>query len=119
MQSEASTKILGLAALLILGRAAAADAGIVQISNASQLGAFDTVDWSIFGPVPSTVSTFAPASVGSMTAQINTAAGQLTLEPGSTVGGFLTTDTLLSQLPGNLSDPVLVGFSTPVRGVGT
>lgn len=112
-------KVFGLAALLILGSAAAADAGIVQINNASQLGAFDTVDWGIFGTVPSTVSTFAQAPVGSMTVHINTAAGALNLEPGSAVGGFLTTDTLLSQLPGNLSDPVLVGFSTPVRGVGT
>lgn len=112
-------RILGLAALLILGSAAAADAAIIQISNASQLGSSATVNWGIFGPVPSTVSTFAQAPVGSQIVHINTAAGELNLEPGSAVGGFLTTDTLLSQLPGNLSDPVLVGFSTPVRGLGT
>jgi hypothetical protein len=50
---------------------------------------------------------------------INTASGELAIEPGSDVGGFLPTDTLLSQLPGNLSDTILVGFSTPVEGVGT
>jgi hypothetical protein len=59
------------------------------------------------------------APVGPLNVHINTAAGALNLEPGSAVGGFLTTDTLLSQLPGNLSDPVLVGFSSPVQGVGT
>jgi hypothetical protein len=105
--------------LLFLGSAATADAGIIQINNPAQLGSFATVNWGIFGPVPSTVSTFAQAPVGSEMVHINTAAGALNLEPGSAVGGFLTTDTLLSQLPGNLSDPVLVGFSTPVRGVGT
>jgi hypothetical protein len=112
-------KILGLVAVLVLGSPAAADAGIIQINNASQLGSFASVNWGIFGPVPSTVSTFAQASVGSEIVHINTAAGQLNVEAGSAVGGFLTTDTLLSQLPGNLSDPVLVGFSTPVRGLGT
>jgi len=112
-------KAFGLAALLILGSAAAANAGIVQITNASQLGSFDTVDWGIFGPVPSSVSTFAQAPAGPLMVHINTAAGTLNLEPGTAVGGFLSTDTLLSQVPGNLSDPVLVGFSSPVQGVGT
>jgi hypothetical protein len=78
-----------------------------------------TVDFDIFGAVPSTVSTFASAPVGALTVDINTASGTLDLEPGSAVGGFLPTDTLLSQLPGNLSDPILVGFSVPVQGVGT
>lgn len=112
-------RILGLAALLILANAAGASGAIIQVSNASQLSPSFSVNWGIFGPVPGAVSTFAQAPVGPLVVHINTASGLLALEQGSAVGGFLPGDTLLSQLPGNLSDPILVGFSTPVRGVGT
>jgi hypothetical protein len=107
------------AAVLSVAATVPAQATITQISSAADLGSATTVDWAIFGPVPSTVSTFAEEQVGPLSVHINTASGQLNLETGSTVGGFLPADTLLSQLPGNLSDPIQVGFSAPVRGVGT
>ncbi|HEY2009872.1 MAG TPA: PEP-CTERM sorting domain-containing protein [Rhizomicrobium sp.] len=112
-------KSVGYAILLVLGSAGWAEAGLVQITSPSQLGAYDTVDWATFGSVPSTVFTYAAEPSGPLTVHINTASGELAIEPGSDVGGFLPTDTLLSQLPGNLSDTILVGFSTPVMGVGT
>lgn len=111
-------KSTGYALLLVLSSTSLAEAGVVQITSASQLGAYDTVDWATFGSVPGGVSTYAQEPSGSEIVDINTASGELALAPGSAVGGFLPTDTLLSQLPGNLSDPILVGFSTPVSGVG-
>jgi hypothetical protein len=112
-------KTIGCTILLMLGSASWAEAGIVQITSPSQLSAYDTVNWATFGSVPSTVSTYAQEPSGPLIVHINTASGELALEPGSDVGGFLPTDTLLSQLSGDLSDPILVGFSTPVEGVGT
>jgi hypothetical protein len=99
--------------------ASGAEASITQISSAAALGSALDVNWSVFGSVPGNVSTFAQETVGPLTVHINTASGELALDKGSAVGGFLASNTLLAQEPGDLSDPVLVGFSAPVRGVGT
>jgi hypothetical protein len=107
------------AAALLCGLASTAQAGIVQVFNAGQLGTTTTVNWDIVGPVPGSVSTYAQAPVGSLIVHINTASGLLNLDTGSTVGGFLPSDNLLAQVPGDLSDLILVGFSQPVRGIGT
>ncbi|MDR3435095.1 PEP-CTERM sorting domain-containing protein [Telmatospirillum sp.] len=110
---------LGTAALCYVTAISSAEASITQVSSSAGFGSALTVNWGIFGAVPGTVSTFASAPVGTLTVGINTASGALNLANGSAVGGFLPTDTLLSQSPGNLSDPILVDFSTPVQGVGT
>ena len=113
--------VLGLvgAAAMLCGLASTAEAGIVQVFNAGQLGNTTTVNWDIFGPVPGSVSTFAQEPVGSLIVHINTASGLLNLDTGSSVGGFSPSDNLLAQVPGNLSDLILVGFSQPVQGIGT
>jgi len=112
-------KIFSFALSLLLSSTSLAAAGIIQITSVSQLGPHDTVNWDTFGPVPSVVSTYAEEPAGPLIVHINTASGELAIRPGSDVGGFLLSDTLLSQLPGNLSDPILVGFSTPIKGLGT
>src|SRR5271154_5601191 len=93
-----------VAAVLSCFVASNAQATITQISSAAALGSALDVNFDIFGAVPSTISTFASATTGGLGIGINTASGTLNLEKGSAVGGFLPTQTLLSQLPGNLSD---------------
>ena len=113
--------VLGLigAAAMLCGLASTAQAGIIQVFNAGQLGNTTTINWDIFGPVPGSVSTYAQEPVGSLIVHINTASGLLNLDTGSSVGGFLPSDNLLAQVPGDLSDLILVGFSQPVQGIGT
>ena len=113
--------ILGLigAATILCGLGSSAEAGIIQVFNVGQLGNTTAVNWDVFGSVPGSVSTFAQQPVGSLIVHINTAGGSLSLDLGSSVGGFLPSDNLLAQFPGNLSDTILVGFSQPVQGIGT
>jgi hypothetical protein len=115
------------AAILTLGLAIGisqpADAAFIQYNSRAAfdaLGPFNAVDWSVFGPSPSTIITPDSRVVGGMTIGVASSQGELWRrnEGSGFTGTFALGDHLLTDA-GSESDSLIVSFGAPVMGFGT
>jgi hypothetical protein len=109
--------VLVAVATLFAGPAGAA---LVQISSLAPLGTTLPIDWGIFGPDGTTISTPAFQTVGSVTVGVASSQGVLARhdEGVSFTADFLPGQHLLTDA-GSESDTFIVNFASPVRGFGT
>lgn len=84
------------------------------------LGNYTGVDWGVFGPAGTTISTPDYRTVGGLTIGVASSQGVLARvdEGNGYVGDFAPGDHLLTDA-GSESDSFIVSFGTPVRGFGT
>ncbi|WP_397571467.1 PEP-CTERM sorting domain-containing protein [Schlesneria sp. T3-172] len=125
MVSGLIRSFLTLAAIGIL--VSTAQAAVIEVTNRSDLGANDFVDWSQLGPVdfssPITLPYDVTSNSGS-TATLSKPSGVIYADvqtPGGPWGGnFAPGDALLYNGPqfGIDSSPLTIAFATPVYGVG-
>jgi hypothetical protein len=111
------------AAVLMFGFSAPADAAFVQYGNRATfdaLGPFVGVDWGVFGPDGTVITTPDSRSVGGITIGVSSSEGILKRynEGSSFIGNFAPGDHLLGDA-GSQSDSFIVRFGSPVKGFGT
>jgi len=89
-------------------------------STFDALGPITSVDWSVFGPFGTVISTPDSRTVGGVTVQVGSSQGALDRhdEAVDYTGDFSRGDHLLTDA-GSQSDSFIVRFATPVRGFGT
>jgi len=122
-QTIASTAAGMIALLLASGVSQPAEAAFVQYASRATfdaLGPFVAVDWGIFGPTGTNISTPDSRIVGGITVGVGSSQGQLfRLDEGSGfTGTFAIGDHLLAD-GGSQSDTFIVRFGAPVWGFGT
>lgn len=110
-------------AAIAVGVSAPAHAGFVQYGNRATfdaLGPFVGVDWGVFGPDGTVISTPDSRTVGGITVGVASSQGVLKRynEGTSFHGNFAVGDHLLGD-DGSESDSFLVRFGSPVKGFGT
>lgn len=108
---------------LIAGASHPAQAGFVQFNSRATfdgLGPYVAVDWGVFGPAGTLISTPDSRVVGPLTVSVASSQGELARhdEGVGFTGTFSPGDHLLTDA-GSLSDTFLVSFATPVAGFGT
>jgi hypothetical protein len=113
--------VVALAALVATPGTAAAS--FVQYSSRAtfdSLGSFIPVDWGVFGPAGTVISTPAFQTVGGLSIGVASSQGVLARADEGTdfSGDFAVGDHLLTDA-GSESDSTIVSFGTPVRGFGT
>lgn len=113
--------VVGLAALV--ASSSTASASFIQYSSRSTfdaLGSFTPVDWGVFGPAGTGISTPDSRSVGGLTIGVASSQGALARvdEGNGFTGDFAVGDHLLTDA-GSKSDTFIVSFGAPVRGFGT
>jgi hypothetical protein len=113
--------VFALAALVVAPGISAAS--VIQYSSRATfdaLGPFIPVDWGIFGPAGTTISTPAYGTVDGLTIGVASSQGDLARHDEGTdfFGDFAVGDHLLTDA-GSESDSFIVSFGTPVRGFGT
>jgi len=111
------------AAVVAVGLSAPADAAFIQYGNRATfdaLGPFVGVDWSVFGPDGTLISTPDSRNVGGITAGGASSQGILKRydEGTSFTGNFALGDHLLGDA-GSESDSFIVRFGSPVKGFGS
>lgn len=116
-------RVAGLAAALLascLVFAIPTKAALVQISSLAELGPTLPIDWSVFGPDGTGISTPDSRTVSGVTVTVASSQGALDRhnEGTSFFGDFAIGDHLLTDA-GSESDTFLVSFGSPVRGFGT
>ncbi len=100
-----------------------ANAGLIVVNSRSAfdtLGTFVPVDWGVFGPTGTVISTPASQIVGPLTVGVASSQGVLARnDEGNTYfGDFAIGDRLLTD-GGSKSDSFIVSFAAPVAGFGT
>ena len=100
-----------------------ANAGLVVVNSRSAfdaMGAFVPVDWGVFGPAGTLISTPASQTVGPITVGVASSQGVLARHDEGTdyLGDFAIGDRLLTD-GGSESDSFIVSFAAPVSGFGT
>jgi hypothetical protein len=110
------------AAVVLVGLSAPADAAFVQYSNRATfdaLGPFVGVDWGVFGPDGTAISTPDSRTVGGIKVGVTSSQGVLQrYNEGTTfIGNFAVGDHLLGDA-GSESDSFIVSFGSPVKGFG-
>lgn len=98
--------------------AAPAFATLVQATSSALLAAEVQMDWSAFGPTRSVIHSPAQATVGGVTAAIDSTSGNLfVFQQGHQFrGDFAPGTSVLLQV--FITDHLTISFSTPVWGVG-
>ena len=117
----AACAAFGAAAILSVPQPAAAS--FVQYNSRAAfdaLGSYIGVDWGVFGPAGTTISTPDDRTVSGLTIGVASSQGVLARvdEGNGYVGDFAPGDHLLTD-DGSESDSFIVSFGTPVRGFGT
>ena len=112
-----------LTVAVVAGLSAPAQAAFVQYGNRATfdaLGPHVAVDWSVFGPDGTVISTPDSRTVGGITVGVASSQGVLKRydEGTSFTGNFAVGDHLLGD-DGSESDSFIVSFGSPVRGLGT
>jgi|SRR5215467_1998303 len=110
-------------AFLAVGLSGPAHAAFVQYSDRATfdaLGPFVGVDWGVFGPDGTVISTPDSRSVGGVTVGVASSQGALKRydEGTSFIGNFAVGDHLLGDA-GSESDSFIISFGSPVKGFGT
>ena len=100
-----------------------ANAGLIVVNSRSAfdaLGSVVQVDWSVFGPTGTVISTPDSRTVGPITVGVASSEGVLARnDEGNTyLGDFAIGDHLLTDA-GSESDTFIVSFAAPVLGFGT
>jgi len=113
---------IGSAAALAAMLIAPASAGIIPYASRTAFDAQGTVtsiDWSVFGPFGTTISTPDFRTVGSVTVGVASSQGELSRHDEGTdfSGDFAPGDHLLTDA-GSESDSFIISFGAPVRGFG-
>jgi hypothetical protein len=108
---------------LMSGVSQSAEAGIVQYSSRATfdaLGPYVGVDWSVFGPAGTIISTPDSRVVGGITVGVSSSQGELARHDEGTdfTGIFAIGDHLLTDA-GSKSDTFIIRFGSPVSGFGT
>src|SRR5258706_11948615 len=103
---------------LAIGLSQPAQANFIQYNSRAAfdaLGPFNAVDWSVFGPSPSTIITPNSRVVGGMTIGVASSQGELWRrdEGNGFTGTFALGDHLLTDA-GSESDSLIVSFGSPV-----
>lgn len=111
------------AALLALSLSVPAHAAFVQYNNRATfdaLGPFVGVDWGVFGPDGTVISTPDSRVVSGLTIGVASSQGVLKRydEGTSFTGNFAVGDHLLGDA-GSESDSFIIRFGSPVKGFGT
>jgi len=111
------------AAALAVSFAAPASASILVYTSRAAfdaLGPFTPVDWSVYGPAGTSISTPEFRTVGPITVGVASSEGVLSRHDEGTdyTGDFAPGDHLLTDA-GSESDSFIVSFGAPVRGFGT
>ncbi len=112
-----------IAAISTLGICETANASIIQYNSRATfdaLGPFTPVDWGVFGPAGTGISTPDTRTVGPITVRVASSQGVLDRRDEGTdfTGTFALGDHLLTDADSE-SDSFIVGFDSPVRGFGT
>ncbi len=107
----------------LLAMPSTASASFIQYSSRptfDSLGSFIPVDWGVFGPTGTGISTPDFRTVGGLTIGVSSSQGALARvdEGNGFTGDFAVGDHLLTDA-GSKSDSFIVSFGTPVRGFGT
>jgi hypothetical protein len=128
MRSSARPSIATIAAVIVtlglaVGVSQPAEAAFIQFNSRAAfdaLGPFNAVDWSVFGPTGTTITTPASRVVGGMTIGVASSQGLLWRrdEGSGFTGTFALGDHLLTDA-GSQSDSLIVSFGSPVMGFGT
>src|SRR5436190_5421550 len=110
-------------AIVAVAVSAPAHAAFVQYGNRATfdaLGPFVGVDWSVFGPDGTVISTPDSRTVGGIKVGVASSQGVLKRydEGASFTGNFAVGDHLLGD-DGSKSDSFIVSFGSPVKGFGT
>jgi len=110
-------------AAIAVGLSAPAHAAFVQYGNRATfdaLGPFVGVDWGVFGPDGTVISTPDSRTVGGIKVGVASSQGVLKRynEGTSFIGNFAVGDHLLGD-DGSESDSFIISFGSPVRGFGT
>jgi hypothetical protein len=108
---------------LVASAALPAQASFVQFNSRAAfdgLGPYIAVDWGVFGPAGTLISTPDSRVVGPLTVSVASSEGVLSRhdEGVGFTGTFSPGDHLLTDA-GSLSDTFLVSFAAPVAGFGT
>jgi hypothetical protein len=108
---------------LMSGVSQSAEAGIVQYNSRATfdaLGPYVGVDWSVFGPAGTGISTPDSRIVSGITVGVASSQGALSRHDEGTdfTGIFAVGDHLLTDA-GSKSDTFIIRFGSPVRGFGT
>lgn len=113
--------VVALAALVVAPGTSAAS--VIQYSSRvtfDALGSFIPVDWGVFGPAGTVISTPAFSTVGGLSVGVTSSQGALARHDEGTdfFGNFAVGDHPVTDA-GSESDSFIVSFGTPVRGFGT
>jgi hypothetical protein len=116
-------RLAGLAAALLASCLAfpmQAKAALIQVGSRAALGSTLSIDWGVFGPDGTGISTPDSRTVSGVTVTVASSQGALDRhdEGTSFFGDFAMGDHLLTDA-GSESDTFLVSFGSPVRGFGT
>jgi hypothetical protein len=106
---------VALAALSVSG----ASAALITVANRAALGSTISVDWSVFGPAGTTISTPDSRTVSGLTVEVGSSQGQLSRhdEGLDYLGDFAPGAHLLTD-GGSSSDTFIVRFAPTVMGFG-
>jgi hypothetical protein len=109
-------------AVAALAAMASANAGYVTVGSRAAFqsqGPFVAVDWGVYGPAGTLISTPEFRTVGAVTVGVASSQGVLSRHDEGTdfTGDFAIGDHLLTDA-GSLSDTSIVSFAAPVRGFG-
>jgi hypothetical protein len=113
--------VVAFAALVVIPGTSAAS--VIQYSSRATfdaLGPFIPVDWGVFGPAGTMISTPAFRTVDGLTVGVSSSQGTLARHDEGTdfFGDFAVGDHLLTDA-GSESDSFIVSFGSPVLGFGT
>ena len=120
------TKIVSavaIAMVALVASTAPASASLVVVNSRATfhtLGPITSIDWGVYGPFGTTISTPDFRTVGPVTVGVASSQGELSRhdEAADYTADFAPGDHLLTDA-GSESDTFIVSFGTPVRGFGT